>query len=375
MKILLDSTNQMISKIVEICCERVGAELNDDADADFIIKDVDGDIDILEYDQNKTIFLISKDKTDFNTRFKITKPFLPAELINLLSSLDSIHNYTTKSDISEFDLQKEELEAIKNEKISQDILNLTQIVKEIDDLNDEHFYDLKDIDGDQNNLKPIFSDEDLGEDLLKEKTIEDIAKELDEININDINFIDILGTDSQKNEQNLEDVVVEFKENNESIHQDSFADVPINFYTKEPEDEPNLEDIAQELNEKEVADTNFNNFDFSDEHPSSEEISDKTTDDIKIDKEDEILMDQASTIFDEKTICDTQKDEIDAKLVPVMSFNKSFEKHQSFSSKKEIKDAIKKGLSENITEFFSNEQVKDVLKNMKIKIKISFEDR
>lgn len=123
MKILLDSQNSSISGVVSIACERVGAEFdkfqNDQSDYDLLIKDCENEDDILGVNPENTLFLLPKELGDKNFKFQLIKPFLPSDLINFLSE-----NFSKNEQISEE----------MSEKIKNDMEKLSDIVKEIDEL-------------------------------------------------------------------------------------------------------------------------------------------------------------------------------------------------------------------------------------------------
>ncbi|MBP3207737.1 MAG: hypothetical protein J6M21_05690, partial [Campylobacter sp.] len=131
MKILLDNDNASIANVVNICCERINAEVlpysNDIDEYDLIIKNYDDGCDISEFDKTKTLFLVPKNLIgNFSSNLSLPKPFLPIDLINFLA------NYANKPQ-DEAESQMKVSEAM-SEKIAQDIQTISQIVKEIDDM-------------------------------------------------------------------------------------------------------------------------------------------------------------------------------------------------------------------------------------------------
>ncbi|MBQ9293013.1 MAG: hypothetical protein IJ211_07100 [Campylobacter sp.] len=131
MKILLDNDNASIANVVNICCERINAEVlpysNDIDEYDLIIKNYDDGCDISEFDKTKTLFLVPKNLIgNFSSNLSLPKPFLPIDLINFLT------NYANKPQ-DEAGSQMKVSEAM-GEKIAQDIQTISQIVKEIDDM-------------------------------------------------------------------------------------------------------------------------------------------------------------------------------------------------------------------------------------------------
>ncbi|MBP5778745.1 MAG: hypothetical protein J6W17_02140, partial [Campylobacter sp.] len=131
MKILLDNNNAAIANVINICCERINAEVlpysNEINEYDLIIKNYEPGCDISEFDKTKTLFLVSKNLIDnFSSNLCLPKPFLPIDLVNFLT------NYANKP---QGEAESEtEVSEVMGEKIAQDIQTISQIVKEIDDM-------------------------------------------------------------------------------------------------------------------------------------------------------------------------------------------------------------------------------------------------
>ena len=87
MKILLDNNNAAIANVINICCERINAEVlpysNEINEYDLIIKNYEPGCDISEFDKTKTLFLVSKNLIDnFSSNLCLPKPFLPMEILS-----------------------------------------------------------------------------------------------------------------------------------------------------------------------------------------------------------------------------------------------------------------------------------------------------
>ena len=136
MKILLDNDNASIANVVNICCERINAEVlpysNDISEFDLIIKNCDESCDISEFDKNKTLFLVPKSIINaFNSYKYLQKPFLPIDLINFLTNFGSFSSNSNSDEIQNSD---DTFSEAMGEKIAQDIQTISKIVKEIDDM-------------------------------------------------------------------------------------------------------------------------------------------------------------------------------------------------------------------------------------------------
>jgi len=120
MKVLLEGNNQIVSKIVGTSCEQAGCDLlnnsiGDNDDFELLVKDCENDTEISEFDQEKTLFLVPKTAYDkIDAKYKISKPFLPIELINFLSEYSA--RISRQSDMME------------------NIENLNSILNDIDEL-------------------------------------------------------------------------------------------------------------------------------------------------------------------------------------------------------------------------------------------------
>nr|WP_314520731.1 hypothetical protein [uncultured Campylobacter sp.] len=119
MKILLDNHNEQVASVVNICCERIGADLvaysADESEYDLTIKNYEDGDDISKFDLNKTLFLTPKNVSVPGARYTLTKPFSPLELITF---------------ISEFSVQNMSVQA--KEKMAKEFANASSVMKEID---------------------------------------------------------------------------------------------------------------------------------------------------------------------------------------------------------------------------------------------------
>lgn len=119
MKILLDNHNEQVASVVNICCERIGADLvaysADESEYDLTIKNYEDGNDISKFDLNKTLFLTPKNVSVPGARYTLTKPFSPLELITF---------------ISEFSVQNMSVQA--KEKMAKEFADASSVMKEID---------------------------------------------------------------------------------------------------------------------------------------------------------------------------------------------------------------------------------------------------
>ena len=119
MKILLDNHNEQVASVVNICCERIGADLVaysvDESEYDLTIKNYEDGDDISKFDLNKTLFLTPKNVSVPGARYTLTKPFSPLELITF---------------ISEFSVQNMSVQA--KEKMAKEFADASSVMKEID---------------------------------------------------------------------------------------------------------------------------------------------------------------------------------------------------------------------------------------------------
>lgn len=100
MKILLDNHNEQVASVVNICCERIGADLvaysADESEYDLTIKNYEDGDDISKFDLNKTLFLTPKNVSASGARYTLTKPFSPLELITFISEF-SVQNMSVQA--------------------------------------------------------------------------------------------------------------------------------------------------------------------------------------------------------------------------------------------------------------------------------------
>ena len=119
MKILLDNHNEQVASVVNICCERIGADLvdysADESEYDLAIKNYESGDDISNFDLHKTLFLTPKNVSPSGARYTLSKPFSPLELITF---------------ISEFSVQNMSVQA--KEKMAKEFADASSVMKEID---------------------------------------------------------------------------------------------------------------------------------------------------------------------------------------------------------------------------------------------------
>ena len=119
MKILLDNHNEQVASVVNICCERIGADLvdysADESEYDLAIKNYELGDNISNFDLHKTLFLTPKNVSPSGARYTLSKPFSPLELITF---------------ISEFSLQT--MSAQAKQKMAQEFADASSVMKEID---------------------------------------------------------------------------------------------------------------------------------------------------------------------------------------------------------------------------------------------------
>ena len=119
MKILLDNHNEQVASVVNICCERIGADLvdysADESEYDLAIKNYEEGDEISNFDLCKTLFLTPKNVSLSGVRYTLIKPFSPLELITF---------------ISEFSVQT--MSAQAKEKMAKEFADASSVMKEID---------------------------------------------------------------------------------------------------------------------------------------------------------------------------------------------------------------------------------------------------
>lgn len=119
MKILLDNHNEQVASVVNICCERIGADLveysADENEYDLAIKNYEEGDEISNFDLCKTLFLTPKNVSLSGARYTLIKPFSPLELITF---------------ISEFSVQT--MSAQAKEKMAKEFADASSVMKEID---------------------------------------------------------------------------------------------------------------------------------------------------------------------------------------------------------------------------------------------------
>jgi len=226
MKILLLSENQAVINVVNICLDKPDFELFnallDDGHCDLVIKDVDGDEDLSDFDEDTTLFLLARDKFEtFLARNKIKKPFLPSELIKFLEDYEqNLPEISPKmlAKMASLRAQNDDIDTIKN------------ILKDLDDA------DARDTNTHTLFMDDALSDSDaVGANSAPRGDGDDETGDLDG-DADDINAADALGAGADADDvaQNAADKATEAKK--EPI--DEFA---------VHSDDVSLEDFARQL--------------------------------------------------------------------------------------------------------------------------------
>ena len=244
MKVFLESDNSAIASIVAICCERAGSDLVEDLDVgcDLYIKDCDQIEDIVK--DEKTLLLLPKSLKDEADKNSIIKPFLPTELINFLQ------NYKKES--------------LKHNAKQAEISAISEIVKEIDDLDEELFEsdlelgkdDLRDFNIENlDNEKPQDTQTQNGETLpkiasLEESdniSLEDLALELenlaDSICLDDLDLKSFIDTDDSYLDSAFDNEKLE----TQNSHDDEISLDELAVNIDEIDNEISLEDLVLKL--------------------------------------------------------------------------------------------------------------------------------
>jgi len=159
MKILLDNHNEQVASVVNICCERIGADLvaysADESEYDLTIKNYEDGDDISKFDLNKTLFLTPKNVSAPGARYTLTKPFSPLELITF---------------ISEFSVQNMSVQA--KEKMAKEFADASSVMKEIDAIDQANSA------SGSNFEELVDSFYDSGKDIPLSQLVNDIAPEI-----------------------------------------------------------------------------------------------------------------------------------------------------------------------------------------------------
>ncbi|MCI6988139.1 MAG: hypothetical protein MR902_01005 [Campylobacter sp.] len=343
MRILLLSDNQAVANVVTLCLDKPGYEIVSDANnCDLIIKDLENaQDDITEFDLNKTLFLISAVNFDtINVPNKIQKPFLPSKLIDFLTAYEN----------SGVDIVAKSLKDTVDS--GDDIETITNIVDEIDLLDD------KDDDKLYDDVKNTNEKESL---VAKVNTKEVLAKKEKLLEILDDDFMD-----KHSPHEKLDDLIDEYSpliEIAKELDGDEFEPIDDKVENKV---EVELSQNNDQQGEKEISLEKLAN-DF--ENPS------EVADDINLLENDISLEDFANSILDDKSdsiqkelnlksFSDKKEDEVDESKI--MNFDE--EKEDNLNTLKEnlevgIKDLIKENVDENS------------LKNLKINVVVTFEEK
>lgn len=407
MKILLISDNASIINIVTICCERINAELfmNEDNECDMSIVDTACVEDVAKFDEDKTLFLLSKD-SEILPKHRIFKPFLPTDLIEFFTNLNK---------------QEDENMAYLRDRIDENKKNISKIMQEIDDMDGRNRYsedelvDSKVLDSvlesfynsDDDipldeiaqeimslNERGFFSedenDEIVSETLEKEPEIDEFEEEFEKI-YNDIDILedvkkDEFMIDDLKLEDNLEEIKleepkeeIENEEEKISLEDQKESDIKDEKENAEEEIKIPLEEIKTEEskeNKKEEVSENLEDLmpiNIADELKADEAESKQTEEKSEKAKEknekDEFLNElapvgvvEAPKTAEDKKCDDKEKIEEDN----MNKDEKELAKKLEISLQEIIRDSVEAGLKK----FFDENRDNEALKNLKININL-----
>ena len=247
MKILLDNDNASIANVVNICCERINAEVlpysNDIDEFDLIIKDCDENSDISEFDKTKTLFLVPKNiANNFSSCKYLQKPFLPIDLINFLAKFGSN---------SQENQYEPSVSVAMKQKIAQDIKNISQIVKEIDDIAGTNI--------EKNQIGGVGMPNSNIDNMIDEFYLSDDDRPLDELlrDINELKESGVIGKAANSTNTQNSDNKIEIDENfdlDDDIPLDEFIKNMQNENEKKEQANDEFNQILDSINEDDIAD-------------------------------------------------------------------------------------------------------------------------
>ena len=204
MKILLDNHNEQVASVVNICCERIGADLvaysADESEYDLTIKNYEDGDDISKFDLNKTLFLTPKNVLVPGARYTLTKPFSPLELITF---------------ISEFSVQNMSVQA--KEKMAKEFADASSVMKEIDAIDQANSA------SGSNFEELVDSFYDSGKDIPLSQLASDIAPEI----ADDVPLSQLVG-DMPRTDENADDIPLSQLVDEAAIADTIADDTPLN---------------------------------------------------------------------------------------------------------------------------------------------------
>lgn len=172
MRILLLSNNDAVINVVGICLDKPGFDVfnnseNEVENIDFVIKDVENLDDLSDCDFDKTLFLLPKDLIDkIDAKYKIVKPFLPKDLIDILAQFENSSRGLNKDTVREIHGILKEIDDMDED------ISLESMAKELESVD----IDIKDID----ESTPIYKLALDYEKQILEDDSEDFETDLDE---------------------------------------------------------------------------------------------------------------------------------------------------------------------------------------------------
>ncbi|MBE3606140.1 hypothetical protein CCAL13119_04075 [Campylobacter sp. RM13119] len=427
MRVALINKNPAVSRLITLSLNKIGVgydEIDDilELQESFDCIVIDSDIEILDVDlsqhSNSVIALVPRgsQKPEFADAY-LEKPFLPTEFISLFEETTSNAKPVTHVEDSATFHDFEDDLSMPDELGGFDDFELPSIDEEHKDKPDDDLENFEDLDLNDLNLDSINEDEDLPSEednnLLEELSKDnlDSLDELDEFseseNIKDVKEKQEELNDTLLNEElsqmqeakeNLldEDLSEEKEEDVEDVNEidelsslvdeiDHMSESDSEDVGKDEDNEPKddiIDDLLDSLDTQEL-DEEFTDSKKDVESKQELEIDENLIQEDEL-QEDELLADEIGEEVSEVTQKNIEEihdiNEIDqALMMKAFGFDGAKSEQDSLSEPKEQTQDIKAELSQKITEqikkSLNDSALKEALKDMNIKINISFEEK
>lgn len=432
MKVVLLNNNPAVSRLIGLSVNKLGYEFLEVTSKDEILSkpdilvvdsEVDGFDSNLKTFANYTIFLVPKNSQNRpEGGIILEKPFLPTKFIEIIESFSSASfaDFSTKDDE---DLKFNDFDDVMNDvKLATDI-QPQEDIKNISDDEELDFDDKMNEISDEENIEELKDEEDLSKDHLGEESLEEsktveefeenLEKEISDIDAKDVDDIDELASIIDEIDNMGDD---NSTYNIDDLKQDEDKDLADQLNTSD-DFEQKLEEVLgsddEELNDAQEEEITIDDDldlkeDFnSDDGDLKEDVSDDIIENDKSlnevldeiieeqhDKDCEILddnihddisdqTDMPKDILEEDNKNINNIDEISEKAMKIAlneevldNFGTDINIHDKLDIKDNtIKENIAHKISEEINSTLNQSSIREALKNMKININITFEDK
>ena len=425
MKVALLNANPAVARLATLSLEKIGyeytqAENLSELSGEFDILVIDSDVDIAEADvksvAKRILFLASKNSSAPEVADKIlSKPFLPTEFISAMESLAEEGKENDSADASSEEISDaafSEAEPELDQAFEDSIDDIFEDIKSGEDENldaQDELEEMKEevaeeIADDSGVVKDLDDEEEKPEELVKDDTMDELSELMHEIDEMDdleelVKEIDEPTQDIQTVEMNENDEGKKIEENIDEIDASYDTENELKIDEGQNLDEDVATVIGVTASKQDALDENSPQEEVGEDEFAAETPKTDSNDDLGIAeevalqgaKEKKIEIEEANSdvddieslserdlrvALDEELAEDESEFTEDALKASEIESEDIVEENEEREAQIEnIKEQISSKITQKITSALSDGELKEALKNLNIKINISFEEK